>query len=193
MPRTPEQKARHAANMKRYREQPLTLDGIEKFAERFFWPKVDKSGDCWLWMAYRDRNGYGHCGFQKHDVSAHRFSWMLANGRLVGDGLEIGHHCDNPPCVNPAHLVEWTGLENHRDKYAKGRAVNVVGERSGAAKISNARISELRNVAAELGWPNGSRGFGGNPELTAQIMALFPEVSHTQLSRVVRGKSRTKG
>ena len=92
-----------------------------------FWAKVDKTGDCWLWTAsvFRERYGYGK--FQAGEnrantrvVYAHRYSWELVNGP-VPDGLFVCHHCDNPPCVNPAHLFVGTHQDNVDDMMSKGR------------------------------------------------------------------------
>lgn len=86
-------------------------------AERF-WEKVDKSGDCWLWTAAR-RNGkrYGGFGVAGKQLMAHRYSWELGC-----------HRCDNPPCVNPAHLFLGTNEQNMADMVAKGRSVHRFGE-----------------------------------------------------------------
>jgi hypothetical protein len=52
---------------------------------------------------------------------AHRVSWEIANRRHVGKGCYVLHSCDNPPCVNPAHLSEGTPTENVHDCIEKGR------------------------------------------------------------------------
>lgn len=91
-----------------------------------FWPKVDRTGgpdDCWLWKARRLPSGYGMLrGDEGRDVYAHRFSWEIHSGQAIPDGWVICHKCDNPPCVNPAHLFLGTVLDNNRDCIAKGRS-----------------------------------------------------------------------
>lgn len=94
-------------------------------AEERFWSYVDTTGDCWEWTGGQIRMGYGHFkpGGQRGTVKAHRFSWQLAFGQIP-DGLFVLHHCDNPPCVRPAHLFLGTHLDNMADKKAKGRIPN---------------------------------------------------------------------
>lgn len=87
-------------------------------ADRNFWDHVSKSHEhgCWTWTGPTIKKGYGRWG----RVLAHRFSWSLANGPIP-DGKWVLHHCDNPPCVNPAHLYIGTVVENVRDMVARGR------------------------------------------------------------------------
>lgn len=97
-------------------------------SEELFWGKVDKSGECWLWLA--GRKG-GKCGrkygsfitggrLHKKQWYAHRYSYFLANGSIP-DNLDIMHACDNGLCVNPAHLIAGTTRDNMCDAYKKNR------------------------------------------------------------------------
>lgn len=81
-----------------------------------FWTYIDKNGPygCWLWMAYRNHDGYGIFGNSQRkrptDI-AHRLAYLA----LVGDipeALVLDHLCCNPACCNPAHLEPVLQGEN---------------------------------------------------------------------------------
>jgi HNH endonuclease len=85
-----------------------------------FWAMTDRSGECWEWTGNRTRPGYGSARFRGTTIGAHRVAWMLANDSEIPPRMMICHHCDNPPCVNPAHLYCGTASDNARDAYARG-------------------------------------------------------------------------
>ncbi|PKV80891.1 hypothetical protein ATK86_5328 [Nocardia fluminea] len=71
---------------------------------------------CWLWLGPTDRKGYGRWSSAKHGERglAHRIS-LARVSEPEDPSLFACHHCDNPPCVNPAHLYWGTVQDNTRD------------------------------------------------------------------------------
>jgi hypothetical protein len=110
-----------------------------------FWEHVVKREGCWGWTWHTDAPGYGVIHFQKRLILAHRLSWELHCGPIP-DGLCVLHECDNPPCSNPAHLFLGTKPDNNRDRAAKGRSA--LGSRSGAAKLTETLVTDLRRRRA---------------------------------------------
>lgn len=102
--------------------------------ERRFWQHVDQSGGlfaCWPWTGATFHWGHGAVKVNGRPWGAHRIAWELTNGP-VPVGLQINHHCDNPPCCNPSHLFLGTQMDNVRDMIAKGRD-NFAGTKKPAA------------------------------------------------------------
>jgi hypothetical protein len=97
---------------------------------RSFWEKVEKSDGCWTWKAWKDKAGYGKIQVGKTYFLAHRFSFMLHGGTFPEGKTDVLHSCDNPSCVNPAHLRAGNDEDNSLDKILRGRIAS--GSRSGA-------------------------------------------------------------
>ena len=123
---------------------PKTRPVVERFLE-----KVDKRGpdECWEWTAFRDKNGYGTiadgpAGGQIHH-RAHRFSYAHYVGPIP-EGLFVLHRCDNPPCVNPAHLFVGTPSDNTQDAMAKGRWNPPRGTRNSRAVLTEDQVRASR-------------------------------------------------
>jgi hypothetical protein len=79
--------------------------------EQRFWPKVDKSGDCWLWTAHTSNVGYGMIGVANTMRTAHRVSYEMAYGEIP-EGMDLDHICGVRACVRPEHLRPTTRKQN---------------------------------------------------------------------------------
>ena len=86
-------------------------------AQDRFWPKVEEHenyfGECWNWLAKKDRFGYGKFWFNGLEICAHRFSYEFLKG-AIPKGLTLDHLCRVKSCVNPDHLEAVTIKENIR-------------------------------------------------------------------------------
>lgn len=139
-----------------------------------FWERAGRRGDdeCWEWTGHRQNDGYGdlHVSPDKHLV-AHRIAYELANGAIPA-GMLVCHRCDNPPCVNPAHLFLGTPAENMADRNLKGRHAH--GERHGRTHLTASDIREIRRCA-------------GQGEKQSDLGHRFG-IHQTQVSRIVLRK-----
>lgn len=107
-----------------------------------FWSKVDVRGpdECWLWIAGQDGRGYGNFYVEGRSVKAHRFAFKLHHDQPVGTA--ICHTCDNPLCVNPAHLYDGSRRDNVQDAVDRGQHPR--GERHGRSKLTAEIVLEMR-------------------------------------------------
>lgn len=121
-----------------------------------FWSKAGRKGpnDCWIWEGTKQQPNkcgqvYGIFGFTDREkcvsYRAHRFAWMLTNGPIP-EGYVVMHNCDNPLCVNPAHLEAGTQQKNIVDMYNRGRGA--VGSLHGNSKLTEdqARLAKYSDT-----------------------------------------------
>ncbi len=117
-------------------------------AERF-WAKVDKTGECWEWTGgLRGRDGYGGIWWEGRHLATHRLSYILHHPLSI-DLCEhreicVCHRCDNPLCVNPAHLFLGSRADNNNDKKKKGRAKGARGILHHDATLTETQVREIR-------------------------------------------------
>ena len=137
----------------------------DEFSER--WTPEPFSG-CWLWIG--NSNGrYGQIRTDNKNVSAHRLSWQLFKGDIPL-GKQVLHRCDTPSCVNPEHLFLGTPSDNTRDSMKKGRYFRPYGERSGAAKLTEKQVEEIRGlIAAGIRQDEIAKQFGVNKSRITSI------------------------
>ena len=148
------------------------MAGKQRNTIETFWSRVrrDSPNGCWEWQGTRSK-GYGVFFFRSKAWTASRLSYALTFPDWDGSGI-ICHHCDNPPCINPAHLFLGTDATNALDKHAKGRANMPRGEKHWAVKLTPAQVQEIRDS------PLGSR----------RLARLYPMISRTTILHIRDGR-----
>lgn len=92
---------------------------MQTLLERFE-AKVNRSGECWLWLGYINDKGYGSFSVEGKPKRAHRVSYELFVGEIP-EGLELDHLCHTNACVNPKHLEAVTHQVNMSRQQLTGR------------------------------------------------------------------------
>lgn len=133
---------------------------ITRFTTKIQFPENDE--ECFEWQAGRYKQGYGQFSVNRRPSYAHRIAYELFKGE-IGE-LQVRHTCDNPPCVNPRHLVLGTRQDNMDDMKARGRSPKGIrnasfgkqgrrGESNANSKLKNAdvvNILKLRSLGITL-------------------------------------------
>lgn len=134
---------------------------------------------CWVWHGGTNKRGYGKIKFGGKDYLAHRVSFALYKNipiELVPDVLM--HSCDNPPCINPAHLSEGTHMLNVHDMHRKGRAPAPIPQVGDANRNS---VLTLLDVEKIIDMINGGVG-------NTEIGNIYG-VHNSTISAIKRGKT----
>ena len=92
---------------------------IERLLEKI---EINSVTDCWEYQGGKNNIGYGMIRDDKKMRTTHRVSYEEHNNVKIPAGMCVCHSCDNPCCVNPAHLWLGTRMQNTQDMLRKGRA-----------------------------------------------------------------------
>lgn len=161
--------------------RPLDLTWVDDAFRKRFWSKVDirSYDECWEWTAARKPSGYGQFVISKgYHQNASRVA--VAMMTPLPAGVVVCHSCDNPPCVNPAHLFTGTQSDNGLDCIAKGRGNRAAGERHPSARLTAEEVAYIR--AQDV-----SR-YGRRAELAREF-----GVNHTTICSVIDGTNWRDG
>ena len=139
------------------------LEGGREMNEDRFWAKVNKSGDCWEWIGWKNRWGYGQLSANKKRHLSHRVSYQMAKGPIP-DGMFIDHICRNRACVRPEHLRIVNAKENGEN-------------RSGARSDSKSGVLGVSWRAASRKWTASVMHNGKQHHL-----GLFTDIEHAEAS-----------
>jgi len=105
---------------------------------------------------------------------AHRYSYEYYNG-AIPNGALVCHRCDNPACVNPAHLFTGTHKDNSDDMFSKGRKSKLI--RNTKHRLLNFDVAEEIREIKFL-----------NPNILLKDLAAKFNTSVTQISRILKFK-----
>lgn len=154
---------------------PIRLESVHdaalRYVERCHW-----AGDC---LVLRDNGEYGEVSWgpkgNRGRTTAHRAVHLTFNGPLADDEV-TRHRCDNPPCVNPAHLEAGSVADNARDMYERSRRAGVragvAGEANPSAVLTEQLVVRMRReVRAGLSIRQVARNHG--IEYTAVYSAVL--------------------
>jgi len=135
--------------------RPPGLSAAEAFP--YFMPGEPPPPDkCWIWTRTRLPKGYGtlRCGVRRRQVYAHRASYERFHGPIQ-KGAIVRHSCDNPSCVQPAHLSIGTQADNIRDCIDRGRKVDpphIFGTATNTARLTESDVRLIRELYATGQW-----------------------------------------
>jgi hypothetical protein len=75
---------------------------------------------CIIYEHAKNRDGYG---ILSKKINGSRLAHRAALSKKLGRPVEgvTRHTCDNPPCINPDHLLEGTHADNSMDRVLRGR------------------------------------------------------------------------
>ena len=113
---------------------------------------VDTKG-CWIFQGSKmGQMGYAQlCDYYRGTRLGHRASYMMHIGEIPS-GVDVGHICDTPACINPSHLILQTRSQNIQQAFTRGRGVSNWGR--AAIKPGTEEFSSKVRKGVSNWWSN---------------------------------------
>lgn len=145
--------------------------------DRFFrYVGKKQPNGCIPWIGHKTPKGYGRIGSgrrREQVLRAHRVSYELFV-QPIPRRFQVLHRCDNPSCINPAHLFLGLNSDNMKDKMKKNRSAK--GTKITTAKLTEEKVREIRRRYSQ-----------GN--ITNQVLADEFRVTASVISEVVNRRA----
>jgi hypothetical protein len=137
-----------------------------------FESRIQKTDTCWLWTGTKNNYGYGIFLLPGEiPIRAHRYSYEFFTKNKIPPEKIIMHTCDNPPCVNPAHLRVGTKAENNADTAIKHHHHYGLDHWNG--RLTDADVAQIRVS-----------------DRTQKEIAAYFKISQSHVSKIKNGHHR---
>lgn len=123
-------------------------------------------GLCWEWSGAKDEDSYGIVWQNGKNKKAHRVMYELHHNKSIPAGLCVCHRCDNPPCINPEHLVAATPKENTWDAVDRFRHISTRPLDHPRAKLTANQVRLIRGSKEVGKW---AKMFGVNASVIDRV------------------------
>lgn len=143
---------------------------------------------CIEWAGVRSPEGYGRRQVGgSRTVLAHRYAYAEVHGPIP-DGMVVMHSCDNPSCVNPAHLSAGTAADNNADRDRKGRQAHLRGESNGKAILTLDQAQAVAEDARKYRLIASDFGISPVTVCAIKVGRLWPEIDRSRCVRRRTGR-----
>lgn len=127
--------------------------------------RCEEVGDCLEWQGGYTGNGHPAVRHNKQNVLARRLAYTLA-GHVIKPGHILAMKCNNPRCIDPAHVMQRTekqhmahmGRQGRQSDHLRSAKIAATKRASGQAKLTEQQVREIRasqktnrQLAAEYG------------------------------------------
>lgn len=100
---------------------------------------------CVLWPYAKNAQGYGQMSVRNRTVHVTHYVLDQLGKKRPSQRHVVAHSCDEPSCVNPAHLAWVLQRENVQQCHERKRNADVFGVRNPMSSLSEEAVRSIRN------------------------------------------------